>query len=61
MLGPIPKLLDNFYPVDYFWKGFPQDYLEAAGCVGGLCYDLPASVNLAIPKVDRRIPVLRIS
>ena len=61
MLGQVPKLLADFFPVDYFWKVFPPDYLEAAGCVGRLSYDLPASVNLAIPEVDGRVPVLRIS
>ena len=61
MLGPIPELLVNFFAVDFFWKGFPPDYLEAAGCFGGLCYDLPAGVNLAVPEVDGRVPVLRIS
>jgi hypothetical protein len=60
MLGPIPKLLVNFYPIDYFWKFLPQDYLEAASCVGGLFYNLPTGVNLAIPEVDREVPILRI-
>jgi hypothetical protein len=36
MLRPIPKLLDNLLPIDYYWKGFPKDYLEAAGRVSRL-------------------------
>jgi hypothetical protein len=60
MLGPIPKLLVNFYPIDYFWKVLPPDYLETAGFVSGLFYNLPTGVNLAIPEVDRRVPILRI-